>query len=71
MVECICTPPSLFLEMRATDKVTFVNTFYGANLGAFAAVYAKLVIYGRKVVYNLNCAGRASLFALHTANTAV
>ena len=57
--------------MCAADKVTLVNTFNGANLSAFSAIYAKLVVYYGKVVDNLDSASRAGLFTLHTADTAV
>ena len=57
--------------MSTADKVALVNTLNGANLSAFAAIYAKLVVYYGKVVNNLDCAGGTGFFALHTADTAV
>ena len=57
--------------MCTADKVTLVNTFNGANLSAFSAIYAKLVVYYGKVIDNLDSTRRAGLFTLHTADTAV
>ena len=60
-----------FLKMRSADKVTLVNTFYGAYLGTFAAVGAFFVIYYRKVVLHGDGTRLTVLLALATADTAV
>ena len=57
--------------MCAADKVALVNTLDGADLGAFAASCAKVVVDNREVVLDLYSTVGAGLFALHTADTAV
>ena len=48
-----------------------MDTVNGADLCAFAASRAEGIVDGGKVIYYLDRAVRAGLFALHTANTAV
>ena len=57
--------------MRTANEVIFVNAVNRADLNACLAAGAKRVINGCQVVFNLNSTVRASLLALHTANTAV
>ena len=58
-------------EMRSADEAALVDTMYGTNLYACAASGAKIVVDGREVILNGDCAVGTSLLALHTADTAV
>ena len=47
--------PSDFLKMRSANKVSLVNTVYGAGFGARATACTKRIIYCCKIVYDLDC----------------
>ena len=57
--------------MSSADEVSFMNTFYGADLAACTAIDALAVIYRSEVILYHNCAGGAGLFAFAAGNTAV
>ena len=57
--------------MSAADKVALMNTFYGADICAFAAAGTEFIVNDCKIVYNLYSAVLAGFFAFHTADTAV
>ena len=57
--------------MSSADEVSFVNTFYGANLAASAAIYAFFIVYRSKIVFYDYCAGWAGLFAFSAGDAAV
>lgn len=57
--------------MSAADKVSFVDTVYGADLYADGTARAKLVVDSSKVVFDLDSSVGAGLFALHTTDASV
>ena len=57
--------------MCAADEVALMDTMDGANLDASTTACAKRVINGGQIIDHLDGTVRASLLALHTADTAV
>ena len=57
--------------MRTADKVALVNTVNRANLLAGSAAGTFFVIYGCKIIYDLDSIVRTGLFALAAGYTAV
>ena len=59
------------LKVCSADEASFVNALYGADLGAFATARAKGIINCCKVVFNLDSAVSAGLFAFHATDATV
>ena len=57
--------------MSAADEVTEVYTLYGTNIVTSATACTLAVIYGSKIVLNLDSTLGTGLLTLHTADTAV
>ena len=58
-------------ETCAADEIAFVYAMNGANLSALAAARTDRIVDLRQVIFNLDRAVRAGLFALHASDTAV
>ena len=58
-------------KMSATDEVAEVNTFNRTNLVTISTTCALAVIYGGKIVFNLDCSFGAIFLTLHTAYASV
>ena len=57
--------------MRSADEVTLVDAVYGTNCHARATTGTERVIYGCKIIDNLDSAFRTGLLTLHTTDTTV
>ena len=57
--------------MCATDEVTEMNTFNGANVVTRATSRTLRIINYGEIILNLDCSLGTGLLTLHTADTAV
>ena len=57
--------------MCSTDEVALVYAVHGTYLSTLSATGAEVVVYGRKIVVDGDCAVRTGLLTFHTADTAV
>ena len=62
---------SCYLKVSSADEAALVNTPDGADLGTLAAARAKGIINSCQIVFNLDSAVSAGLFAFHASDTAV